>query len=343
MPADEDEVFAAAKAKLVQYKSMNGASPKIAALAAQAAIAQERFLDAHRTLSTTPGGGADALLLTIGIIAGNAPLAFSGLQGTVESEAARGQVLREYASAFNDNRSSQLVLTSIAGEFSGASIPSHVVSIDLDESWAGTTTPFDVLTLRNNSGSLLKDCLVQVTLRGKDNSRKRNIHFVENWPAGAAKFARYGIGATVGDQTLGAQTVTGVEEINVSIWTPDVSVENISYVYAGVERDKDIEALCRGKLSLRARCYDAGLINFVPTVALALDGIPEIPSHKMTIRFSRGQDSLVRDWDQGNWKRDEVNRYQVRAMSWWPKTLEISISFPNTTYVWHETIELKYD
>lgn len=341
MPADEDEVFAAAKAKLVQYKSMNGASPKIAALAAQAAIAQERFLDAHRTLSTTPGGGADALLLTIGIIAGNAPLAFSGLQGTVQGEAERGQVLREYASAFNDNRSSQLVLASIAPEFSVAPIPARIVSIDLDESWAGTTTPFDVLTLTNTSDSLLKDCLVQVTLRGKDNSRKRNVHFVENWPAGTSKFARYGIGTTVGDQTLGAQTVMGVQDIQVSVWSPSLSAENITYVYAGAERDKDIESLCQGKLALTVDLYDAGFINFVPTVAFKLGGISEIPAHTIGVRFLRDNAMLDRKWEQGPWKKGEVRRFSPRDLSWWPRSLEVSISFPDSGYVWRDSFTFK--
>lgn len=334
-----DELTAAANVKILHYRELASAPVKIATLAAEAAEAQRALLDAHRALTTAGNGDLDALLLIIGLIAGNPGIAFSGLQGSFDVSAANSQLEREYASAFHRNRGAQLTLTALAGDYAGDPSASTLISIDVDESWHGLTTPYDRVAIRNNSGQTLHDCTIEITLTGTDGQRHRNVHFLPSWEANAVASAHYGIGVTIGNERLGMQTVYGIQTVTVTVWSREARIDRAHYQYAGKEREKDARAFLDNDLAFDYELVDAGLINYVPAVVMRLNGVAELPQHIVTLTFYRNQDQLSASWNQDRWRKGQIVQFQPNPrLPWKPDGATLAISFMDIDYVWRKKL-----
>ncbi len=355
-----DDVYAEADARLAEYRALESGPARVAALADEAAAAQSEFLAAHRALYSAGDGSGDVLLALIGFVAGDPAIAFGGLQGAIHASGEREGLERTYAAAFQRNRGIQWALAAVAPSFAGPPCARHALAIDLDESWHGLTTPYDVLNLRNIFGRDLHDCVVSVTLTGASGDKARNVHFIPDWPSGTVKSARYGIGVSVGGQQLAQQTVYSVQSVAVSVWSPELRDEGLMYTYAGAERDADIRGLLEGRLRFDAKLVDAGIINLVPRVDLTLRGVAAIPEHTITLEFHHGADQLTRSWtgvymphgyldSNANsearerlvtWRDGQTRSFQpAPRLPWMPEWAKVTISFAATGYIWTQRLD----
>lgn len=338
-----DEVYAAANSKLMEYQEIIASGrPRVAALADEARSAQIDFLAAHRRLETADDGTGGALLLCLGVIAGNPAVAFSGLQGAIAASDTQGVLTRDYSSAFQRNRGAQLSLAALAPTFAGPEVSQSLFAIDMDESWGGLTWPWDWFTVQNNSGRDLTDCVLEVVLTGASGEKRRNVHYVSRWQKNQPLIARYGIGVSVGREELGRQTVYGLKSVEVSVWSKECRAERISYVYEGAERDADVQRLIDGKLMVRWQLYDGGFLNVVPTMAMTLDGVNAIPAHSVKMSFRRGADTLNHEWTGQSWSRGQNRVFQPNPrLPWFPEEIVLSIAFGDTSYRWERTIDTR--
>lgn len=336
-----DELYAAANSKLMEYGALATAPPRVASLAAEASSAQDDFLAAHRQLHAASGGEGGAILLGLGLVLGNPALAFSGLQGAVEGAESYAAIQRAYAIAFPRNRGAQLSLRDLADQSSDVPLMPGMIAIDLDESWPGLTTPYDVLTLQNTSGGTIHDAIVEVTLMGADGSKARNLHFVERWEAGSPVFARYGIGVTVGSATVGKQTVSDVQSLTVSVWSRHAKSGPVTYQYAGAEEAEDVRRHLDQNLKITAQLFDYGILRYIWSARFWLDGVSGLPPSQLKVRFHCGEQVIERTRTVGAWSQ---GRYadvipDGPALPSKPTRVDVTLSFPDNDYRWERTFD----
>lgn len=338
-----DVLYSQANARLMEYGALADGEPRVAALAAEASEAQSAFLAAHRELNTAPGAEAGALLGIAGLLFGEPTLILSGLESGVHGADAYAAVQRGYVLAFNRNRGAQLALRDLADRTSRSPATDDLIAVDFDESWHGQTTACDIIRLTNTSGMTIHDAVIAVNLTGADGSRAQNVHFVDQWKPDQPLFARYGIGATVGSSTVGRQTVFGVEHVEVEVWGRDARSHPISYQYSGVERDADIQAFIDEHLTVAATVFDNGILRYVWSVRLQLDGVNALPACHLDVRFHCGDQIIEHSRDVQSWSRGQIVNIipDYPALPSKPSRVDVTLTFPENTCRWEQTYHVR--
>jgi hypothetical protein len=246
--------------------------------------------------------------------------------------------LRGLAATIRRGKTAQLMLPRIAARYGGPTVTAGgAIGIDLDESW-GPVGPADWLTLSNASGVDLHRCTVLVELRGRSGDIARDLHFVPAWPSGVAIYGKYGLGTQMLDETVGRQTVPGVEVVTISVWSDELSQESIVYPYAGAERDRDIARYCDGmQVQAQYRPFVRGLLwNTERGVSVTLKCVTALPSPRITVTFFQGGTALAWYWDFPRWDEGEQKTLDTGGkLPWDPELFKVVVSFPGTSYT-HE-------
>ncbi|NUQ60973.1 MAG: hypothetical protein HUU20_00685 [Pirellulales bacterium] len=225
-------------------------------------------------------------------------------------------------------------LPCVAQKYSPAVVdqPDRLV-LDFDEAW-GPVGPHDWLRLENN-GQDLADCTILVELTGKSGPARRNVHFVEHWPAHTPLYARYEPGFLLDGEYAGRTTVSKVQQIAVTVWSPKESFRAIC-TYLGEEKDRDIARYCE-TLSLHGsyRPFEKGFLWDTQRAAVfSLDGIESLPPCRVTVTFSRGKQSKCWDWELDGWSRGQRKTFQPSrgALPFDAQRIVGEITFPDTGY-----------
>ncbi|MEZ6233797.1 MAG: hypothetical protein R3B68_06370 [Phycisphaerales bacterium] len=338
-----DVLYSQANSRLMEYGALAEGEPRVAALAAEAAEAQSAFLAAHRELNTASGAEAGALLGVAGLLLGEPTLILSGLESGVHGADAYAAVQRGYVLAFNRNRGAQLALRDLADRTNQSPARNNLIAVDFDESWHGQSTACDVVCLTNTAGATIRDAVISVKLTGADGSRAQNVHFVQEWKPEQPLFARYGIGATVGASTVGRQTVFGVESVEVEVWGRGFRCHPIAYQYAGAERDADIQAFIDDNLSLAATVFDNGILRYVWSLRLQLNGVNALPECHLDVQFHCGDQVIEHSRDVQSWSQGQfVNIIpDYPALPSKPSRVDVTLTFPENTCRWEQTYHVR--
>lgn len=338
MPQTE-ELYAAATARDAQYQDLRTAPPKIASIASEAASAQSDFLQAHRSIRVADDGSSGVVAGLFGLVVGNPVAAMNGVQGTLSAQATRDGLNKNYAVAYQRNRGAQLSLAALAPEYAGPPFAQPALSIEFNEAWEGATASYDLLQLGNVSGRVLKDALVLVDIEGLQGQRRRNVHYVQEWPIGATATCAYGVGFDYGGDRLGQQTVFGVEKLTVSVWTGDGRSENQVFTYGSAKRDADVRSYLESALKIEWKNQDVGIINNVYAIEGKLGGIEFLGPHKVTIEFMHNSDKVTLHWDREKWTRGESFMFVPKQkLAWWPDSAIVHIAPQGTSYVWTQRL-----
>jgi hypothetical protein len=263
------------------------------------------------------------------------PGAMSRIDEVSAQERAILNELRSLAGTMTKLKAAQLVLPRIAAKYQN---PSRAVSsplkIDFDESWQ-SFGPDDWLSVANTTGTDLSKCTLLVELHGKKGEVVRNVHYVENWPAGHWLYAKYGGGMNWGGDIVGRDTVTLVQKLHVSVWSNEVKKERIEYIYAGEEKTKDVKRYCE-KLWIGAsyRPFSGGIVwNDYRGARVQMKGISVLRNSRITITFRNGSTEKAFYWDVQQWHNGETKTFETEKLTWDPTSFSIDLSFPETDYV----------
>ena len=153
----------------------------------------------------------------------------------------------------------------------------------------GNRDPFDNpdrIRLTNASGVTLTNCIVLVKVVGEKDTRF-NVHFVPKWVAGQMRIAEYYSGIPIGEHFVLRTTCSIVQRVEVSIWSEQLSQEEIGYRYD--EREKDFafrEYVNRVKVVADCTRYK-GIFENGYRVKVSFRDIPYVPLATVTVRVKR--------------------------------------------------------
>lgn len=236
----------------------------------------------------------------------------------------------------------QMMLPTIAKKY--AATPTQNggrVVVDIDASW-GCFGPDDWLCLYNAGQQSLDDCTIQVSLAGKSGGARRNVHFVQHWPARTWVYARYEPGQDIAGRTdAGKSTVSEIQNADISIWSPMYSTQ-ISYAYQGAEKDKDIARLCEDlKFSGSYQSHADGVLwDTQPGLKATLDGVASIPQCRVDVTFRNRSTSKSWYWEHEYWERGVEMSFTTTKdkLNFVPSHIDMVISFPDTSYRYETTL-----
>ncbi|NUQ60978.1 MAG: hypothetical protein HUU20_00710 [Pirellulales bacterium] len=215
--------------------------------------------------------------------------------------------------------------------------------LDFDEAW-GPVGPNDWLRLEN-IGQDLADCTNLVELTAKSGPARRNVHFVEHWPAHTPLYARYEPGFLLDGEYAGRTTVSEVRQLAVTVWSLKEAFRT-SYVYLGEEKDHDIARYCE-MLSLHGsyRPFEEGLLWDTQRAAVfTLDGIESLPPCRVIVTFIGGGQSKSWYWELDGWSRGQRKTFQPPrgALTFDAQRIVGEITFPETRYKHRTTLPVSH-
>ncbi|MBI1852284.1 MAG: hypothetical protein HYR85_18230 [Planctomycetes bacterium] len=344
---DFSQLLAEAQAMVVAYDEIRAhtADTAISFVAKEASEsssvlvenARERFGRAQQD------GLTPILRMALGIVTNSPGLVGAEFANALDLQDKKDDETIATLKAFLRNRAAQLMLPEIAKRCTGPLLdgPSSI-SVDFDESWAGTNSQ-DSLKVQNISSRTLHNCTVLVVLQGAAGDVAQDVHFVQEWESGSPRFARYGLGFETRAGRVGRQTVFDVQEIRVSVWADELRQEGLAYRYPGRERDRDIGKQIEGKLDVRLKYVPTPFFGTGRSFDLTLVGVNSIPRHKITLTFHRGRDSASMSWDKDWWRQGEVRRFDTAGkLAWDPERVDIAICFYGDSYTWRRTLEVPH-
>ncbi|MDP1860999.1 MAG: hypothetical protein Q8K82_20160 [Gemmatimonadaceae bacterium] len=342
------QLIAEAKVRIARYKAVGTSDGLLHRAAQDAAEAGNAMVQSQEALDgmAQDGGFNEVVAAAFGYFTGQ-PAVILGAVGELLNKGDQRQQERiKFAAALNRSRAAQLMLPEAAKAYAGAASTSgDIVSIDFDESFAGEGDT-DKIVLVNTSGHELTHCTVLVEIRGKDGDVRQNVHYLDAWEAGGARFARYGIGIESDSGVYGRRTVYGVQEVRLSAWADEARMEEFVYRYSGAERDKDLAAQLDGKMVIAAHYYGSGRRGGPSRrIVLVLDGVQEIPAHTLTLVATQaGHDAqrVPAASSQTRWRRSERRSFELdRTFPLDPDALEIVITFPDISYEYRRTVAVR--
>ena len=188
-------------------------------------------------------------------------------------------------------------------------------SVQIDEALLGQEP--DWIALTNNTGIDLHNALVSVTLYGKNGESKENIHFIPSWRVGETIHCRYETGMVLGDAVVGRQTVMLIQSAKISIAADEGRQENITYHYAGAEKDKTVQRfLDKVNMTGKYQPYSRGFFGTNRGVTVKISGQPVLPKGKLTVWFRNGN----------------LNKATSTIFTQWRSGQERTIEFPDITW-----------
>jgi hypothetical protein len=293
------------------------------------------------TLSRDDGLGK-LLWLAAGLWLGQPGMVVTGTEGLLTTNDAYSRQKATWVGAFVRSRAAQLMLPSVAQSCAGDAAEGEVLTIDVDESFAGSAA-FDAVTLTNTTKRTLRNCTVLVELRGASGDVSQDVHFLKRWEPGGKRYAHYGIGVDAPGGPVGRQTVYGIQQARVSVWSDELRSEGQVYTYPGPERDRDIAALLDGKVKVRVAYVPAPLFGNGRRFDLTLDGVLSLPAHTVTMHFRHDGETMTKQWPVGEWSRGQLRHFDTGSgfLAWDPESVDLEIGFAGSAYVWHETVKIK--
>ncbi len=207
------------------------------------------------------------------------------------------------------------------------------IVVDFNESW-GDSGPKDWLVLQN-LGETLEDCTILVQLTGASGEVRKNVHFLKTWPTNTSMWGRYQGGQKILGRTVDKTTVTYVQEMEITIYSPQFATQ-IQYVYKGAEKDKDVAHLCKN-LSFQGayQPYEAGVLWDTQRGAqFTLNGVSFLPKCRVDVTFRKGDQSKVWYWEHDSWMKGETKHFTTPAggLEFEPDKIDFEVSFPETNY-----------
>ncbi len=213
------------------------------------------------------------------------------------------------------------------------------IVVDFNESW-GDSRPEDWLVLQNH-GETLENCTISVQLTGASGKVRKNVHFLKTWPKNTSMWGRYQSGEKLLGRTVDRTTVTNVQKLNITIYSPQFATQ-IHYVYQGAEKDKDITHICKD-LSFQGayQPYESGILWDTQRGAqFTLKGVSFIPKCRVDVTFRKGDESKSWHWNHDSWMKGETKQFSSPkgGLSFDPDRVDFEVSFPNTNYKYKTTL-----
>lgn len=339
------EILAAGHSAVMSLRGVESSDKDImyiAALADSAYTEALAHLEQIRALPEPPG--AEELLVSslVDAVFGNLSGFYARSLKAQEKRHAIDAKTFPMLAAIEKGEAAQQMLPRVAEKYSAAFCDAAGrIAVDFDESW-GWLGQHDWLRVHNR-GPALEDCTIAVELTGASGEVKKNVHFVAMWPEDSSMYARY----KAGDEVLGRQvrrmTVTLVQKLDVTIYSPKFST-GIAYVYQGTEKDKDIAHRCKDlKFTGRYQPFQFGF--FIDTqrgAEFTLDGVPFLPKCRVDLTFREGEQSKECSWELAYWKRHEAKSFKTveGALTFDPTTIDMAISFPGSAYRHEVTLQV---
>jgi len=237
----------------------------------------------------------------------------------------------------------QQMLPKVATKYSATYCNStNRITVDFDESW-GCVGPHDWFKIYN-CGPALDDCTIVVQLTGANGEVRKNVHFLEQWPANTWMYARYSAGIELLEKQLGRTTVDDVQSLDVTIYSPTYATL-IHYVYKGEEFDKDVAKYCEDLVFTgRYQPFESGILwDTQRGVEFTLHGIPGIPKCRVAVTFRKGLlQSKTLYWELDDWKEGEKKSFSTSKgeLTFDPSRIVMVISFHGTSYTHSVTLSV---
>jgi len=154
-------------------------------------------------------------------------------------------------------------------------------------------------------------------------------------------WGRYQSGEEVLGRTVEKTTVTQVQELDITIYSPQFATQ-IQYVYQGAEKDKDIAQICKD-LSFQGayQPYESGVIWDTQRGAqITLNGVSYIPKCRVDVAFRKGEQSKGWHWNHDSWMKGETKSFNTPkgGLTFDPDRVDFEVSFPNTNYKYKSTL-----
>ncbi len=213
------------------------------------------------------------------------------------------------------------------------------IVVDFNESW-GNSRPEDWLVLQNR-GETLENCTISVQLTGASGKVRKNVHFLKTWPKDTSMWGRYQSGVEVLGRTVDRTTVTNVQKLDITIYSPQFATQ-IQYVYLGAEKDKDITHICKD-LSFQGayQSYESGILwDRQRGAQFTLKGVSFIPKCRIDVTFRKGDESKSWHWNHDSWMKGETKQFSSPkgGLSFDPDRVDFEVSFPTTNYKYKTTL-----
>lgn len=237
-----------------------------------------------------------------------------------------------------------LLLPRVAEKYSApAAVNNGRIVADVDEIWGGSLS-HDWLCL-HNGGPEIEDCTILVEIKGKEGDFRKNVHFVPKWSSNTWIYSRYDIGKPVLNRVVGRMTVIGIDTVDISVYSPKFST-NFNYKYTGAEANKDIQKWCdTTKFSKNYRPFKAGVFwDDQRALHLRYDGgCGFLPKGNVVLTFKNGNQSKAWNWDFDSWFVNDWKLFETPkdGLTFDPETIDILITFPNTTAQINRTIKVE--
>jgi hypothetical protein len=188
-----------------------------------------------------------------------------------------------------------------------------------------------------NCGQDLSDCLIEVKITGEYGDVATSVFFVETWKEGTTLYAICTTGTEFNGEIIMRQTVTHVNQMDVTILSPKYSTV-IQYQYGQSERDADYATVFKD-VRLENGIYqkkEPGILtDYQRSFKATMQGFDRLPPCKFTVYFKKAGKKTVAiydedsGWTAGNsWKITPGND----RLTFEPDEVTAEISFPRTNF-----------
>jgi hypothetical protein len=217
----------------------------------------------------------------------------------------------------------------------------EVLDVDLDGSW-NATFPHDGLALRNISGADITRCTLRVTLVGTHGDsdalvREQHIHYVDQWPANASRYARYR--SSSADGIASDESVDRIRGLVIELYSDQIR-DSIEYDYAGTpaygdDIDRYVSIIEKNQRFTQLHFGDNILSD--AGVSVRHDGkFTFLPEPTFTVTLRRGKDvrsmkweGSGKHWDSGLLSTVSMSHPSLNGMK--PDRVDIDMQFPGAS------------
>lgn len=319
--------------RAIALETVDSSDRRIEAVAREGARAQQSLL---RFVEQAPDS-TDAMNLIGAISSGNVvgiTIAALGSMGKHEQEQ------QQLARLVRSRRAVSFLLAELAPRIAGPSAKDPLISIDFDESWFDAKVP-DQLRLRNVSGSRLTRCTVQVDLRGRDGTWIRNIHFVDHWPEGEERTARYATMSASEPQAVLGLSAAFVEELAISFWSDQCRSERLNYPYLGAQRDADLIKQLNDRLRITLDYVARPFTEPGPSLGVTISGIDRLPGCSISLACNGGGAAAPFRFSSTGWEADSRRSFPTRGgLRSCPDTVDVTIRLDGMNVEWRRRLPI---
>ena len=340
------EIMAEGHLGLLALRGIKSSDQDIIYIADQGQAAFSEALRRFERINALPKPPDAGALFVSSFIDGFFGNVYGGYARSVDAEDKQNAIMAEMhplLAAIDKGAAAQQMLPMVAKKYSASFCDStRRIVVDFDESW-GLLGLHDWFCIYN-LGHALEDCTILVQLTGASGEVKKNVHFVRSWPANSWLYGRYEGGNEVLERSVGRTTVTNVQKLDITIYSPKFATL-IEYTYQGNEKDKDIAKRCEKlKFTGRYQPFVSGIIWDTERGAeFTLDGVSGIPKCRVDVTFRNGSKSKVWYWEYDYWLKGVKKSFNTpkAGLTFDPAQIDMKISFPGTSYKHEVTLTVE--